>query len=180
MRTLARVAFATAILALLAAAPSQADDRKDGRKEAEITAKLIGYREVPAISSTGTGSFRGRIHDDGQSLAWRLRYDGLEGAVQQAHIHFAQKSVNGAIVVFLCTNLGNGPAGTAPCPPSGTVEGVATADTMVNTGAPQGLAAGEFAELLKAIRKGVTYVNVHTDKHPTGEIRGQVKTEDDD
>lgn len=34
----------------------------------------------------------------------------------QSHIHFGQRSVNGAIVVFLCTNLGNCPVGTQGCP----------------------------------------------------------------
>jgi hypothetical protein len=28
---------------------------------------------------------------------------------------------------------------------------------------------------VRAIRAGVTYVNVHTNKHPGGEIRGNVK-----
>jgi hypothetical protein len=41
--------------------------------------------------------------------------------------------------------------------------------------AGQGIAAGEFAELLHAIRSGVTYANVHTNTWPAGEIRGQIK-----
>ena len=36
--------------------------------------------------------------------------------------------------------------------------------------------AAEFAELVKAIRAGLTYANVHTSKFPGGEIRGQIKT----
>jgi hypothetical protein len=48
---------------------------------------------------------------DGQSVAWQLSYADLEGAVTQSHIHFAQRGVNGAIIVFLCSNLGNGPGG---------------------------------------------------------------------
>jgi hypothetical protein len=43
----------------------------------------------------------------------------------------------------------------------------------------QGIAPGEFAELVRAIRAGATYANVHTDKHPTGEIRGHIQTDDD-
>jgi hypothetical protein len=39
----------------------------------------------------------------------------------------------------------------------------------------QGVAAGEFAEVLAAIRKGVTYANVHSSRNPGGEIRGQIK-----
>ena len=41
--------------------------------------------------------------------------------------------------------------------------------------AAQGIAAGEFAELVRAIRAGATYVNVHTTVHPGGEIRKQLR-----
>ena len=40
--------------------------------------------------------------------------------------------------------------------------------------AVQGIAPGEFDELVKALRAGVAYANVHTDLHPGGEIRGQL------
>jgi hypothetical protein len=35
--------------------------------------------------------------------------------VTQTHIHFSQAATNGGIIVFLCTNLDNGPAGTQAC-----------------------------------------------------------------
>jgi len=40
-----------------------------------------------------------------------------------------------------------------------------------------GIAAGEFAELLRAIRTGNSYVNVHNDKHPGGVIRAQLNAQ---
>jgi hypothetical protein len=92
-----------------------------------LTATMSGYQEVPAVSSTGTADFTADVSKDGSSIAWQLSYSGLEGAVQQSHIHFGQRSVNGGISVFLCTNLGNGPAGTQPCPQSGTISGTVTA-----------------------------------------------------
>jgi hypothetical protein len=50
---------------------------------------------------------------------------------------------------------------------------------LVVTG--QGIAAGEFDELVRAIRTGVTYANVHSlpDFGP-GEIRSQLFGSDDD
>ena len=33
---------------------------------------------------------------------------------------------------------------------------------------------GEFGELVRAMRAGATYVNVHTNLSPGGEIRGQI------
>ncbi len=79
--------------------------------------------------------------------------------------------------MFLCTNLGNGPVGTQACPPSGTVTGTIRPVDVIGP-AGQGIAAGEFDELVAAIRAGATYANVHTDLRPGGEIRGQLGDRD--
>jgi len=116
---------------------------------------LIGYEEVPAISTEGNGSFKARINNNETEIAYSLSYSDLEGAVQQAHIHLGQKGVNGGITVFLCSNLGNGPVGTQACPPApATITGTITAsDVSPNIPATlaarnQGLDTGEFDELL--------------------------------
>jgi hypothetical protein len=68
---------------------------------------LTGYQETPsAVSTTGVGAFAARISNDESRIDWELTYADLEGAVQQAHVHFGQKGVVGPISVFLCTNLG--------------------------------------------------------------------------
>jgi hypothetical protein len=136
---------------------------------------LRGYEEVPAISTTGHGTFEARISKSSQEIPFTLTYDNLEGDVTQSHIHFGQKSVNGNIVVFLCSNLGNGPAGTQACPPPpATVTGVITPAQVTNLAAAQGIKAGEFDELVNALRAGVAYANVHSTTWPGGEIRGQL------
>ena len=143
--------------------------------------RLSTYQEVPSVSSTANGEFTAKIAPNENSIAWTLSYADLEGAVQQAHIHFGQRSVNGGITVFLCTNLGNGPAGTQPCPaPPATISGtIVAADVSPNIPATaaaraQGLEPGELAELIAAMRAGVTYENVHSTKFPGGEIRAQL------
>ena len=146
-----------------------------------LQTSLTPYEEVPSVSSTANGEFRGKVSNDETSISWSLAYSDLEGAVQQAHIHFGQAGVNDGITVFLCTNLGNGPVGTQPCPaPPTTITGTITAaDVSANVAATlpartQGIGTGEFAELLAAIRAGVTYVNVHSTTWPGGELRGQL------
>src|SRR5918999_3976867 len=92
----------------------------------EIREELEGFQEVPAVSTDADGKFKAKVRDD--RIDYELSYEDLSGPVQQAHIHFGQRSVNGGISVFLCTNLGNGPAGTQPCPPApATITGTITA-----------------------------------------------------
>ncbi|MBI3797150.1 MAG: CHRD domain-containing protein, partial [Deltaproteobacteria bacterium] len=142
---------AVSLLALLSA-PALADTHH---------AKLIGLQEVPAISSPGEGLCRVQINHDETTVTVNLSYSDVAG-VTQAHIHFGQKSVNGGIVLFLCSNLGNGPAGTPACPASpGVVERVLVSGDVVPVAA-QGIAAGELAEVIDAIRAGTAYCNVHS------------------
>jgi hypothetical protein len=137
---------------------------------------LGGYQEVPAVSSTGSARFEASLNATADAIAYKLSYSGLEGDITQSHIHFGQRGVNGGIVTVLCTNLGNGPAGTQACPPApATVEGTIEAADIVGSAAAQGIAAGEFAEVLRAIKSGMTYANVHTTKHPGGEVRSQLR-----
>jgi hypothetical protein len=138
------------------------------------SATLEGFNEVPALSTVASGNFTAEISHDETAVSWELSYADLEGSVQQAHIHVGQVGVNGGISVFFCTNLGNGPAGTQACPPPpATIRGTFTAADVIGP-AGQGVAPGEFAELLAAIRAGRTYANVHSTKFPGGEARGQL------
>ncbi|HEU4770201.1 MAG TPA: CHRD domain-containing protein [Pyrinomonadaceae bacterium] len=171
-----RVALSIAVVALVSA--STVVWAQGFKKISEL---LTGYQEVPSVSTTATGEFNARISNDESRIDWELSYADLEGAIQQAHIHFGQKGVNGGISVFLCTNLGNGPAGTQPCPaPPATISGtILAADVSPNIPATaaartQGINTGEIDELIKAIRAGATYVNVHSTLWPGGEIRSQI------
>lgn len=141
-----------------------------------LRASLIGYQEVPAVSSKADGEFEARVRDGGSAVDYTLAYDGLQGDVTMSHIHFAQKSVNGPIIVWLCGTTSNpGPAGTPTCPaPSGTVSGTFTSANVAASPPAQQLAAGDLAALIDAMRAGAAYVNVHTTLSPGGEIRGQV------
>jgi hypothetical protein len=142
---------------------------------------LHGYEEVPAVSTNGFGSFKASINRAEDEIDWTLTYGGtFNGTVTQAHVHLGQKAVNGGISVFFCTNLGNGPATAPPqaCPPAVpgervTIKGTWKAADVVGP-AGQGIAAGELGELIRAMRAGVTYANIHSTTQPGGEIRGQV------
>ena len=162
------VLFAIVVCLLAVAAPAFAQGG------GTMSTRLRGFEEVPSIASPGGGRFEATVGEDGESVAYELSYSHLEGQVTQAHIHIAQRGVNGGIMVFLCSNLGNGPAGTPACPAGGgTVTGTFDASDIIGP-ASQGVAPGELFTLLRAIRAGFAYANVHTNLFPSGEIRGQV------
>ncbi len=141
----------------------------------ELQARLDGYQEVPALSSTASGKFKASVDRRNQAISYVLSYDALEGTVQQAHIHIGQRGVSGAITVFLCTNLGNSTVPVPACPPPpATLTGTIVSGDIVGPAA-QGIEPGAFAELVNAIDEDVAYVNIHTTKWPGGEIRGQIR-----
>lgn len=155
---------AVSILALLSLIAISSDASAE-----RIRARLRGFSEVPAVSSTARGDFTAKVSAD--QIEYELRYSDLEGATTLfAHIHLGQTDVNGGVCVFLC-----GGGGKPDCPAtSGTVTGTIVFTDVIGP-AGQGIDVGELEEVIAAIRAGKTYVNVHTDKHPGGEIRGQVR-----
>ena len=195
MATFRRSAFAAALAAATFGLSASADEGRPGH----FRARLSGYNEVHfvagafpstanpagtlpalrgAISTAASGRFHAEIDDRRDLIRYELSYSGLEGPVTQAHIHFGQRHTVGGIVVWLCQTTGTpAPASVAAatpfCPQEGTVTGTFGPDQVLPvTG--QGIAAGEFEELVGAIRAGATYANVHTQLNPPGEIRGQL------
>ena len=167
---------------------AHADDHQDKKKGKMVFASLSGFNEVhfigggpalrSAISTQAKGSFQAKIDDVHQLIEYTLSYSGLEGTVTQSHIHLGLRHSVGGITVWLCQTAGTPApvsvaAATPVCPEEGTVIGT-IAPEQVLTAAGQGLEAGQFEELVRAIRAGATYANVHSTLFPPGEIRGQI------
>jgi hypothetical protein len=147
----------------------------------EFRAKISGFQEVGglgaaetgAILSSGEGTLKLTLDKDAKLLNYELTYSGLT-SVLQSHIHFGKNHVAGGIMVFFCTNLGIGPAGTPVCPAAGgTVTGQISASGVVGP-AGQNVTAGNFDAVIAALTSNTAYVNIHTTKFPMGEIRGQI------
>jgi len=167
------IILSVAVCTLVASAlPVQADP---------FSTTLSGFEEIGALAgptgailTDGEGSLQLDLDERSQMLNYTLTYSGLTSSVTQAHIHFGKLHVAGGIFVFLCTNLGNGPAGTPPCPATGgTVSGTITAAGVLGVAA-QNVTAGDFDAVVQIITSDTAYANVHTANFPAGEIRGQI------
>ena len=153
----------------------------------EYSAKFSGFQEVGglgagetgAILSTGQATLKLTLDKTAQTLTYTLTYSGLTN-VLQSHIHFGKEHVAGGIMVFFCSNLGNGPAGTPACP-DGTSGEVTVTGTITPAGVvgptAQNIPAGDFAGVVAALASDTAYGNIHTKQFPAGEIRGQVQAE---
>jgi hypothetical protein len=113
----------------------------------KFKATLDGKSEVPATTSSGTGTADIDYDPASKKLTWKLTYSGLTGPATAAHFHGpAEPGKNGGVAVAI------------PNATSSPAEGSAT---LTDTQAAD-LEAGKY------------YVNVHTAANPGGEIRGQV------
>ncbi len=201
MNRFVRTIVATAgLLALLVPATGSADDDRDNDRRLRIN--LTGFQEVippnlglGAIFSTGSGRLTLKIDKQNRMIQYELVYEFPDAAqtpvqgtqfVNQAHLHFGQKHTVGGINVWLCQSADSpapaAAAATPTCPsPSGTVRGTITPAQVLSL-AGQGFPAGQdgFDALLEALQNHAIYGNVHTDKFPSGEIRGQFRDHDND
>lgn len=155
------------LAALAATSLALASGTHDGKRNS-VRAELIGFQEVPSINTTGHASLKLDLSDT--KLTFQLDYADLSGPPGAAHIHVGERGVNGGVSVFFC-----GGGGKPPCPAttSGSISGTIVAADVVGP-TVQGFNAGDLGAVLKAIRHGVTYANMHTAKFPGGEIRAQL------
>ena len=141
-----RVLAATAVAALTLGGGSALLAATSHTTTAHATLKASTEVPAPKGASAASGSFNGTLK--GKRLHWTLRFSKLTSKPAGAHIHTGARGKTGPVVVVLCgTTCHSGMSGTATL----------------------------SAKFLAAMRAGKTYVNVHTTKNPSGEIRGQVK-----
>jgi CHRD domain len=178
IRRLRLVIVAAVVVVGALAAGSYAVVAHQGRQEPPqtkvFTADMNGYQETPSVASAASGEFRATLVEP-EKLHFVFTYEGLEGGNSLfAHVHFGERSVAGGVSFFLC----GGSTKPVPCPnENGTVEGdITPADVIGPNG--QGIEPGSFEEILRALRAGTAYANIHTTRWPGGEIRGQINDPD--
>jgi hypothetical protein len=124
-----------------------------------FTAQLNGASEVPPFDTQARGQFI--ISSKNGELEYKLIVANLSG-ILAAHLHCAPAGSNGPVGVTLysgspVTISGILASGPILAPDTGNVCGW----TNVN-------------DILAGIVSGNTYINVHTQNHLPGEVRGQV------
>ncbi len=110
---------------------------------------MNGQNEVPPSGSSGSGTVDATLDADSRKFDYKVEWSGLTGPATMAHFHGpAGIGKNAGVLV----PLGNNP--TSPI----------TGSTVLTQAQVDGLTKGKW------------YANVHTEKNPKGEIRGQLNT----
>ncbi len=129
-----------------------------------FSAKLAGSGETPVVKTGAKGDAVFHLVKNGTEMSYKLTVSDVEN-VTAAHIHKGKKGVEGPPVVGLFA----GPK------KEGKFSGVLAEGTLTGKDLMGSLSGKSVQDLVKMIKAGDTYVNVHTDKYPNGEIRGQIK-----
>jgi hypothetical protein len=117
---------------------------------ASFKVPLNGAQCVPAVDTGGSGTAELKYDPATRVVTWNITYSGLSSPSTMAHFHGpAKQGQNASPVIWLSTQ---------GSPPANPITGTAT----LTPEQAQQFSAGEW------------YVNVHTQSHPAGEIRGQV------
>jgi len=128
-----------------------------------FNAHLSGRNEVPPVATKAQGEATLRLNDGRTNMTYRVNVAGLEN-ITAAHIHSGARGQNGPIVVTLFSGL-----------KPGRFSGVLARGTITAANLEGPLAGQPLSALVRLIRSGQGYVNVHTQKYPGGEIRGQLR-----
>jgi hypothetical protein len=127
----------------------------------EFATNMTGQHELPPVDTQAIGE--AILVQDlplNQTIHYFVNVTGIQG-VTQGHIHSGTEGKNGSIVVTLFKY---------DSPQNNVLEkGNITASNL--EGPMQGKT---IPDLIAAMKNGSTYVNVHTEQNPSGEIRGQL------
>ncbi len=155
-KILLRMAFfsATVLYSVFAIAAGKGD----------FKAKLSGSEETPAVKTKAGGEAVFHLLKGGKELSYKLTVSNIE-TVTAAHVHMGKKGVEGPPLAGLFADPKK----------EGSFSGVLAEGTLTEKSLMGSLSGKSINDLVRIINSGDTYVNVHTDKYPNGEIRGQIR-----
>lgn len=143
--------FSGALLLTLTACDKDDDDDMNDQTY-EISGDASGAQEVPAVTSSATGTITGTYNANTNTLNYNISWTGLSGIASNVHFHGPAAAGVGAGVLVPVTISANG------------TDGNAAASVVVDDAFETALLSGNI------------YYNIHTVANVDGEIRGQVAT----
>jgi hypothetical protein len=126
-----------------------------------FTSQMSGTEEVPPVDTTATGTAEFNLGTNG--IDYQVSVSGISG-VTAAHIYSGNVGENGPVIVTLFKSD----------TPSNQTNGVLVKGTITAADLEGPMQGKQISDLVSVMSSGGTYVNVHTEANPNGEIRGQI------
>lgn len=122
---------------------------------------MTGQQEVPPVDTQAVGeAILTQDLPQNQTMHYYVNVTGIQG-VTQGHIHSGTEGENGPIVVTLFN---------FDSPQNEVLQ-----DSNFTASNLEGPMEGKtMQDLIAVMKNGSTYINVHTEQNPNGEIRGQL------
>jgi hypothetical protein len=155
------VAAALVSLILVATATTQSYAQNE-----KYRAKLDGNNEVPPVNSTAEGVINFKTKND--MLTWKMNVTGTNDATG-VNIHKGKAGENGDVVVDLMKVSKH----------SDTSKGMTMRGNVSDSSLTGSMAGQTIADLKTAMANGDMYINLKTQDHPDGLLRGQIKLKGD-
>ena len=132
----------------------------------QFVADLAGKNEVPPVDGSASGIAKFQLIGDGQTLDYQINVTNIN-AIMGAHIHSGKLGQNGPVIAALFNpNMSS--------PPTGKVNGLLAKGSIKSSDLQGPLTGHPLSDLVHLIGGHGAYVNIHTQQHQNGEIRGQI------
>jgi hypothetical protein len=134
-------------------------------QQQNFIAELKSEMVVPSISSNATGTAYFQLDmEDNNKIEYSIIATNLH-SVKAAHIHIGKEGKNGPSIVTLYKPFtGKGELGRIL-----SVRDDITADILEGP-----LAGKQISNILEFMNNRTAYVDIHSQEHPDGELRGQI------
>jgi len=132
-----------------------------GEDKQKFTAQLSGDQQVPPIQTSASGMAWFKPMQD--SIWFKVNVTNIQG-VTMAHIHSGKQGENGPPIIPLYKSD----------TPLQQMSGILTKGNITADISQGPMAGKQISDLITAMQNGETYVNIHTQQNPDGEIRGQI------
>jgi hypothetical protein len=162
---LGTTAFA-ALLTVLGLAPIALMNSVAAQHQQQFIAKLSGSDEVPPVKTLAVGTAKFTVGANDKSLNYIINITTMNG-VMGVHIQGGKQGENGPIIAGL---FNPGMLG----PPTGKVNGLLAKGNITSSNIQGTLPGKQISDLVSLMKSNATYVNIHTQQHQNGEIRGQI------
>jgi CHRD domain-containing protein len=154
----------------------------------QLVAKLSGKNEVPPVNTAATGTANFTVSPDGKPLHYILTVHNITGVIG-ADIHWGTSTQDGPVILAKGTITSSGIKGNMTRNPGAM--GMEAITTIIPNPGVMGIVAkgtmisspnvihiqeliGSVSDLVTLFNSNSAYVNVHTQMHQNGEIRGQI------